>query len=381
VADRRKAPVLVISHHPGTGFRTRSLEIARGLSRTGPTYYLDWEVSPGDRLVHYGATLLRGLCRWVSTVDDRGLTLVRLPKLLITTGGDAARRFNARRLGTVLRRFSIRHVINANFYYFPLADHPGGRYIYDVVDNPVHPDPRKAEVLCSFVRREIAQADLVTCCSTGLQEELIQRFDCEARMIPNGTHPFSRPTEVDRSRLKARLGLGNEPLLVITGRFGWWSGLDLLEQAFDLLRRQPGLASTRLLIVGPGEAAEALRRRRSEDPGFIFTGAVAPEAVAAHLDLARVGVMPSKVGDFRDAAFPIKILEYTAAQLPVVATPLRELQRIALPNVSLVEEAARPWAEALARALGTGWQAEWVASLEPYRWSTISREFERLLFD
>ena len=70
MADRRTEPVLVISHHPGTGFRTRSLEIARGLSRSGPVYYLDWEVSKGARLLHHGAALLRGLFRRVSIEDD-----------------------------------------------------------------------------------------------------------------------------------------------------------------------------------------------------------------------------------------------------------------------------------------------------------------------
>ena len=100
-----------------------------------------------------------------------------------------------------------------------------------------------------------------------------------------------------------------------------------------------------LLVGDGGELGEAmLRRAREHGLRVVATGPVPPSEVADYFAATDVGLYPGDQTAYFDAACPLKVLEYTAAGKPVVATDLAELRSWGFPNVLL----APPTAEAFA---------------------------------
>ncbi|GAB3278179.1 glycosyltransferase family 4 protein [Kineosporia babensis] len=104
-----------------------------------------------------------------------------------------------------------------------------------------------------------------------------------------------------------------------------WHGVDLLIQAMSILVALD--PSHRLLVVGDGperERLQSLTRRLGLNEHVEFTGAVAESEIPALLQRMHVACAPYPGGE--DFYFsPLKVYEYLAAGLPVVASRIGEL--------------------------------------------------------
>jgi glycosyltransferase involved in cell wall biosynthesis len=143
-------------------------------------------------------------------------------------------------------------------------------------------------------------------------------------VVPNGVDPH-------------RFSSGPAPALPAPGVFtvGFvgtlkpWHGLPTLIDAFALLHRRD--QSTRLLIVGDGPERPNLEAA-IHDPlspipnpqSILFTGAVAPADIPSHLASMDVAVAPYPEQDTFYFS-PLKVYEYMAAGLPVVASRVGQL--------------------------------------------------------
>ena len=125
------------------------------------------------------------------------------------------------------------------------------------------------------------------------------------------------------------------------------------------------------MIVGPVDWWSDVITR-SDLPNVIYTGSIPPEQIGAYFNLIDLGVLPCEHSDFRDYAFPIKVLEYTTCRKWVVATPLETLRCLAWPNVLLVNRDRDAWVEALLWAKNARWRPEWDAIVEEYDWQRLA---------
>ncbi len=136
--------------------------------------------------------------------------------------------------------------------------------------------------------------------------------------VPNGvdtTRITPAPVEVDPGTFT----------IGFVGTLKPWHGTEtLLEAAALLVAEDP---SYRLLLVGDGPQADALRTRANElgiADQVEMTGAVEPARMPAQLHRMHVAVAPYPVLD--DFYFsPLKVYEYLAAGLPVVASRVGDL--------------------------------------------------------
>jgi glycosyltransferase involved in cell wall biosynthesis len=138
--------------------------------------------------------------------------------------------------------------------------------------------------------------------------------------VPGASGPA--PVERDPSRVTC----------VFAGAFRTWHGAESLASA---LRRLHAAGDHRFggLFVGDGPERPAVEQQAAGVPGVMFTGAVAHARLPATLARADIGVAPFDPG--RHAALrlgfywsPLKIFEYMAAGLPVVAPALPRLQQL-----------------------------------------------------
>ena len=169
-------------------------------------------------------------------------------------------------------------------------------------------------------RRALRSADLVFSHSKWVTEELKDegiRPD-RVQLVHNGIVVSPHPTSVDRASVRAVEGWSDSEVIIVAV-----ANLIPYKGHVDLLRgvgcmAADGFADWRLVLVGQG-AAEYVTRLRKLAAELGITDRVffdGPRTDVAHLLVgADIGVLPSHQEGFSNA-----LLEYMAAQLPVVAT-------------------------------------------------------------
>lgn len=149
-------------------------------------------------------------------------------------------------------------------------------------------------------------------------------------IVPNGVDP-------DRFRPGLPPAWPDDPKTFTVGFCGTlkpWHGLALLVEAFALLHRSSPMS--RLLIVGDGpmcKQVEADLTARDLLDAAHLVGSVAPDEVPRWLASMQIGVAPyPNLEPFYFS--PLKVLEYMAAGLPVVASRVGQLDSLIRDSVT-----------------------------------------------
>ncbi|MDQ3382955.1 MAG: glycosyltransferase family 4 protein, partial [Actinomycetota bacterium] len=170
---------------------------------------------------------------------------------------------------------------------------------------------------------QVAAAASVCCVSQPVADWVRRRAG-----IPAGDpRVVVTPNGVNTDRIGPVGPAGDGPATVLfVGTLKPWHGVDVLLRAAALATRP-----WRLRIVGDGPQAGALDVQADRLGLHVdFRGAVAPERVPAALAGASVAVAPYPALTGSDAQYfsPLKIYEYAAAALPVVASQVGQVPRI-----------------------------------------------------
>jgi glycosyltransferase involved in cell wall biosynthesis len=195
----------------------------------------------------------------------------------------------------------------------PLVPH--GALVYHCADDyaNVHGFPNTLPVLEAELCR---QADLVVTTSETLCDARRQ-FNPNTHWVPNGAdiEHFSQrpPVAPDVSDLL-------KPIVGFVGGLSEWVDIDLIGQLAD------ARPSWSFVLIGPhGTAVSPLRNR----PNIRLLGPRQYKSLPAYMAAMDVGLIPFKRSPVTYHADPIKAYEYLAAGLPVVATDMPALRRLA----------------------------------------------------
>lgn len=170
-------------------------------------------------------------------------------------------------------------------------------------------------------------------------------------LIENAPGSGDTPVEGSGATVRASLGLdASTPVILYTGTFEPYQGLDLLFRAAAYVARQRPDARF-VLAGGRPEQVEAARRDAAAAGAgdvVLFAGQRPSGEIPAFLDAADVLVSPRSTG----TNTPLKIYQYLRSGCPIVATRLLTHTQVLDDDVSILTDATpEAFAEGILRAI------------------------------
>lgn len=158
----------------------------------------------------------------------------------------------------------------------------------------------------------------------------------EIRIENTALHNLLKPDDQATARLRNRLDLDGRPLVVYTGNFERYQGLDLLfEGARLLIEDYPELAI--IMVGGSGEMVDKWQRTITKmglSENVIFVGTVSIIEALEYLDLATVLASPRTKG----LSVPLKLYSYLYSGKPILATDIYAHTQVLSDKTALIVE-------------------------------------------
>ena len=252
---------------------------------------------------------------------------------------------------------------SCHFTGFPPFDFPAPM-VFDYVDQS---DARVED-------RYIRPAACVVAVSPELAE-IGHAYGKPVALIPNGVDA-DRYARLSRQEAKARLGLGERPVVSLIG-LTCSHELYFIDAIANLQRDLPNLA---LVIVGGGKTREAIvaKAERCGLKNLHAPGPIPHAQVPIYFRATDVGLYPGEDTRYYREASPLKIIEYVAAGARVVSSPVN-LFKVGWPGVALTQPNAKTFEAAIRSALDAPAIEGGGGLLNNYDWAVLADRFDQCL--
>lgn len=259
-----------------------------------------------------------------------------------------------------------------NLHLAPLADRLGARRVILRIEDDLSAMPHVPAGLHSLEAEWARRADAVVCSSAPLAERArrLRGGKDGIHLLGNGCD-YDLFSGGDGQAEPADLAMIPRPRILYFGSGGPWVARELIrETALQL-------PECSFVLIG--------NRLRPEDgwgraKNVVELGPRPQSVLPAYAARCDVGIVPFRRGPLHDAADPIKVYEYMAAGLAVVATRSRRFEMDPAP-VYLAEETGVDFARAIREALESASRETEREHARRHSWETVCREVLALALD
>ena len=196
--------------------------------------------------------------------------------------------------------------------------------IYRMADNDAGFDNYNEHY--AYFEKSLAQkVDLVLYTAMGLLDRINQLNPHQSMYFPNGVD-LQHFENADKSLPPEYLDI-QHPIVVYAGSIDYWFNFDLLNK---LTQELPDIS---FVIIGPNEQ---LSNNFISRNNLHYLGPISYNLLPRYLYNANIGIIPFNSNEYPElvsAINPIKLYEYMACGLPVVATKWNELANIQSPAI------------------------------------------------
>lgn len=182
----------------------------------------------------------------------------------------------------------------------------GERYVYRNADSILVTNEKMINYVSEIANRDVSNKVVVVNHGVDIEHFVNQQFDIQL---------------AEKYQIKS-----DDIVALFLGTTYTFSGLyGLLKQMPQILKVIP---SFKLMIVGSGELDDELAilvQNSNLSENVVMTGMIPYTELPKHLSLAKIAINPFQINPITQDIIPIKILQYQAAGLPVLSTPLPDL--------------------------------------------------------
>ncbi|MEX2273413.1 MAG: glycosyltransferase family 4 protein [Vicinamibacterales bacterium] len=186
-----------------------------------------------------------------------------------------------------------------------------------------HGDKRWLASMFGWLEKHMVRRSKVVIVICPQLAEVVREVDGDVRpvLIENAPGSGDLPVAGSGAAVRASLGIRDDaPVVLYTGTFEHYQGLDLLIAAMSIVIRE--VCGAKLVLAGGEPAQIAAIRLEADRAGLggaaIFAGQRPAEEIPAYLDAATALVSPRSTG----TNTPLKIYQYLRSGRPIVATRL-----------------------------------------------------------
>jgi len=365
---------------PHTSWRVpqRAHLFCRALAERHTVHVTDWAADFTRPADFFSRRYLRNV--FYRRFQDGNITVHGVPRLTPAIFSPTLRRFNTRLFANLVARLIAEYRIDVVVGTFVCPPPQAPRLIFDWFDDNAAywraygRWPAYADEIEAIEQSYLQRAEAVVAVSSVLAERARQQRDpATVHWIPNGVE-LRAYSQGNGALWRERLSLRGKSIGVI----GNHDKFAELEKVL-LAARRLSAEDVTFVIAGRGSALPAAQRlaQRWKLHNVRFAGPFA-RSDAIHLMAALdVGLCPYLKIPGADARSPMRLLQYSAAGLPVVCTDLEEVRRMAFPNVILVDDNPESLAQGIRQALrrpkAVPPQIEW------YDIHYLARRYEEIL--
>ncbi|OGZ02433.1 MAG: hypothetical protein A2430_02050 [Candidatus Liptonbacteria bacterium RIFOXYC1_FULL_36_8] len=239
----------------------------------------------------------------------------------------------------------------------------------------------------SFYRFLLRKVFLIISITFGLKKKMVESgFEEEKiEVFPDGVDLKKFQEVKDESKIiREKFGIKEgEKIVMYAGSLQKWKGVDVLIKSifnFRFLISKKEKIKVKLIIIGNGEERKNLEKLVKEldlESKVIFVGLVEKKKIPSYMKAADVLVLPNsgKEKISRIYTSPLKMFEYMAAGVPIVASDLPSIREVLSEKTAFLFEAddARDLAEKIEMVLenkeGAGERArKALKEVKKYNW-------------
>jgi glycosyltransferase involved in cell wall biosynthesis len=199
------------------------------------------------------------------------------------------------------------------------------------LEQATYRDSGLAELAEKAERWALTHADAVVVVSAKLKEHAVGLGVDKRKVyvLPNGVNTeLFTPGQRDEN-LKQKLGLNGGPVLGFVGGLRPWHGVEILPELMKRLR--PRCPELQLIIAGDGQLRKSLTeefKRLGLERQVVFTGLLQHEEIPAVIRQFDAALAPYPDTDHEFYFSPLKLFEYMACGVPVVAARLGQISEV-----------------------------------------------------
>lgn len=362
--------VFFIPHAPATKLKTRSYELAKSFSKLGHTVEiyaynvndLGHQMNFVSKICWHINELLPRIKR-IAVTDDK-ITRVYLPTLHY--GPAFLKRIFLNLSSYIIKAQKYDLIVSAAYEGIPIRLNKNQLFIYDYVDD--HGSElaglekiQTAKTINYFILKLMKKANIVLCSSHVLQQKCLDTFNIKSVLIPNGaTISLIRSCKKQINSSVCKIGY--------VGGLDSWVKLGPVIEAIKNLRNMG--YNYELHIVGKGNALKEF----ALPEWVICHGLKMPNEIPLFLKTFDIGILPFEINSLTNAALPLKIIEYGAAQIIAIASPIKELTIHQFPWVIFSEMNKDSWEEAILQAQKMTWNSKWDEIVNHFDWDNGARK-------
>ncbi len=177
----------------------------------------------------------------------------------------------------------------------------------------------------------LIEAEHVVTVSSSLRDYVVaEGADAErVSVIPNGVDPRVFKPGPANQKVRSDWGLGEGPILGFVGGLRPWHGVNVLPHLLEHLLKQ--FKNLQMVIVGQGPLRETLEQDFKEkklSKRVVFTGALPHKQVVGLIQEFSIALAPYPQLDHAFYFSPLKLFEYMACGIPVVASDVGQIAEV-----------------------------------------------------